>query len=873
MNRSNAWAWSLMLIATLFFGVGLGLSLGHAIWAPQTARVADAPPNDSSASPRRPSADPSTEPGRSAATAGTPRIKSARANAATPGEYWAARHLFVTVNGQWLADAAQAMLKDLRPGGVLLTENNLGSRAQTFALVREIKTAAGFGDGLGDLPLIAAQQEGGPYNQLAVENAPSAQAVAQTGDPELARKLGREYAEACVGRGIAIAFAPVLDVFEVGAINPGFAARSFGTDQSVVTTFGLAMADGLRQGGVLPVVKHFPGFGAATYGADGLLVVLNKDYGGLARVMYPFREAIRYGVPGVLVAHVAVPALDVDEPRRSAALSPAIVNDLMRERWGFEGVIVADDVAMNSMTREIGAEAAAVQALAAGCDAVLFLDPDPGRIRAVAAAIATAVENGQLSRERLEQSVRRLERWQDAIGNLNPIETAAPDPGDAPTQISESPPPARTEDTESLPTTPQQLAAASPQLDGQAPSTRPTTVEPEPQLSTQEEPSPAPAPATALSQSPPRAPDSPVESRAESKSTQPQELPTNTPPTEAAATVVASAPPRTEPAKPAPDADSPKVGATSEPPAPDPEPSEEQATVNVEETKPRTSGEPEVPQPEVKPLETDVAKLDSPPPAAAAPSSSPKSDSAPPTEEPKIGSTVTAEEVERSSVVHTVKEGELLSAVAQLYAVAVTDLVRWNKLDSAQVTPGTDLTIYLPETEAAPATNKKAPATLPPEEPNEPQPEVVVPAGKLVHTVIDGDSLSSVAEKYGVSMTDLALWNGLQEAALKPGQLLTVFLDAESAASAGASGPAPVPAPDDASTVEAVPNDETAVARGGPVHYSPETRTIDYEIKPGDTLRKIAREHETTLETLLSLNNLKDANHIMVGSKLKVPAP
>ena len=205
MNKNNAWAWSLMLLATLLFGIGLGLSLGYAIWvsngpvavstaaAPTGSELAPSFGNSETTAGAAPTQPESLAAGTSSSPTQAP-TRSAAASLPATNDYWAGRHLIVTVNGQWLAASAGQMLKELRPGAVLLTESNLGSRAQTFALVREIKRAVGIGEGLGDLPLIAAQQEGGPYNLLAVENAPSAQVIGQSGDPELARRLGRGHA-------------------------------------------------------------------------------------------------------------------------------------------------------------------------------------------------------------------------------------------------------------------------------------------------------------------------------------------------------------------------------------------------------------------------------------------------------------------------------------------------------------------------------------------------------------------------------------------------------------------------------------------------------------------------------------------------------
>ncbi len=798
-----------MLMATLLFGVALGFSLGYVTFSPRPPVAEEAKAQAPQSASEVPAAEPSPVPVKTAApaavsappiaapiiSAGAPQPGPAAASTPGPDGYWAARHLIIAVNGQWLAEGTKALLRELRPGAVLLQDVNLGSRTQTFALVKEIKAAEGLGEGLGDLPLIAVQQEGGPYNLLGVENAPSAQALGQNGDPELARKIGQQYGEACVGRGIAIAFAPVLDVFEAGAINPGFAVRSFGTEHTLVARIGLAMADGLRQGGVLPVVKHFPGYGAATYGSDGLLVALNKDPAGLGRLLYPFDQAVRRGVPGMLVAHVAVPALDPENPRRPAALSPVLVSELLRARWGYEGVIVADDVALNSMTRSMGAEQASVQALAAGCDAVIMLDPDPARIRAVSAAIAAAVERGTLSREKLQQSVARLQRWQEAIVNLNPI-----GPGAEGGRVAELAAPAHVLET----------AIA-------APVEMPATQNP-----------PTPAPAVQ-----PAAP----------------EVPAASPPIETA---------------PAPAAvDSPSAEAATVP--------------SVAEPVPAT--------PEAAPL-----PVASPPPAEVMPVTNPAAAPA---------AAAAAAPADASRIEHTVREGEKLSDIARDYAVSVEDIVRWNELSSASPSVGAKLTIYLGDAGAptkapdAPSPPAAVAAEVPAAE--APQAEAPVPAPNLAgvavkaaHTVVAGETLGQIAEKYKVAEADIKLWNGLETDALEAGAVLTIFLGggatpemeakpeaAPEPAAETPSAPATTPEPSAAIPEPSTPASvaEAAPAPAAPTPPAAEIATEKYVVQAGDTINKIARQYKTTHETILHLNNLKDANQIRAGQTLKVPKP
>ena len=159
------------------------------------------------------------------------------------------------------------------------------------------------------------------------------------------------------------------------------------------------------------VRKRVPGQGGATRARDGRGLVVALEICGVAKTMLPFNDAVRSGIPGLLMGHEAVPALDPGGENRSAALSPNLVGHVLREQWGYEGVLIADDVAHAPLTKSLPEERAIVQALAAGCDAVIFLDPNPERIMAAVRAIETAVENGELSWEQLDASKRRLDAW------------------------------------------------------------------------------------------------------------------------------------------------------------------------------------------------------------------------------------------------------------------------------------------------------------------------------------------------------------------------------------------------------------------------------------------------------------------------------
>ncbi|MDK1020907.1 MAG: glycoside hydrolase family 3 N-terminal domain-containing protein, partial [Candidatus Hydrogenedentes bacterium] len=843
VNRSDSWAWSITLLITCLLGVGLGLSLGYALFrhgaaAPEFASAPDASttvrPSSSAAAPSERVAPQNQDTQSVGAAVANSDETDSVAEAATgveqpseapaeasdtlqrPGDddIWAARHLFIAVNGQWLAEGTKAFLRELKPGGVVLRAANLQSQSQTLDLVKEIKDAAGSGGGLGDLPLIAVQEEGGPYNRLGLVDSPSAQELGRSGDDERARSLGQSYAQACLVRGIGVTLSPVLDVYESGTVDPGLEARSFGTDQTVVANIGLAMVDGLRQGGVIPVVKHFPGYGASTYGSDGMLVVLNKDISGLARVMYPFKEAVLRNVQGIVVGYVAVPALDKEDPRRPAALSPILVTELLRNRWGFEGVILAADVALNEFTHARPIERTAVEALAAGCDAVVLLDANPQRIRLVRDAIEKAVYTGELRREALDRSKERLSRWQEFLRmtpSANPAAQAKLEPRKTPDAREEEAgtsglvfsaapveraanPIAPAAESSEPPSEKERITVAQVQDVDMIPP-EPAESQPE-QVSTPEEDPNADAEDESLAPLEPEV-DQP-ETRVEADTEPAVQTEGETPPESGAADDETTLTGEKTPSEAVPDLPDDTSGASIEEEAPE-------TTVASEDIEP--GPEPEPSHDNTRTVEA-IAGEDVPSLEEAAPA---ESVSTPPVEEhePKTimvakASTGPVQDTSQhgGSIEHTVRENELLSEIASLYGVSASDLVRWNDLRQAKLQAGSTLTIHLESEEPigeeldfkVPSENQKG-ASLP---------DLSNLTYKMVHTVAPGDTLLELAERYKVSVDDLTLWNGLDDGAIQEGQKLTIFLGSEQE----------------------------------PADSAAEVKTVEYEVQPGDTLLK-----------------------------------
>ena len=445
MPRGNGRQSYSVISGLLAVGIAVGLVIGYTLWGLRAPRPEVSGPQEavdtSTAEPPEGSAEEPPPPAPIEHDAEAEQL----ARLQDEIDIWPARHLFISIKGKQLDPETKVFLKRLKPGGIVLLADNIQNEKQTAGLAAEIKQAVGLGTGIADLPLIAVDQEGGPVNRLNLDDAPSARTVGEKGDVQAALTMGERTAEACKARGIGIVLGPVLDVFEPGS-SAGMQERCYGTDGRVVAAMGLAFADGLMRTGVLPVVKHFPGHGATREDSHTELAVLAQDKEVISKAIRPFNEAVIVGIPAMMVGHIAVPMFDRDQPKRPASLSPILVTSLLRDRFDYQGVVITDDLAMGAIAQSYSPEPAAVEALMAGNDAILFLDRDPTRIRSVCTAIERAVESGRIDRAQLLDSMSRLDQLQAWLRKPQPLKHPLPtlplatpaasvEPGEQPTEI------------------------------------------------------------------------------------------------------------------------------------------------------------------------------------------------------------------------------------------------------------------------------------------------------------------------------------------------------------------------------------------------------------------------------------------------------
>jgi beta-N-acetylhexosaminidase len=273
-----------------------------------------------------------------------------------------------------------------------------------IALNRELHRAAPDGTPA----LIAVDQEGGHVQRV---RAPATDwppmlahdGFAPPGDEELAGEVGRALGAELRALGFDIDFAPVLDV-HTNPANPVIGDRAFGTEPEAVVRRALAFVRGLDEAGVLACGKHFPGHGDTHTDSHLELPRIDHGWERLERIeLLPFARAAAAGIPMIMTAHVVFAALD---PDRSATVSEAVVTGLLRQRLGYRGVVVSDDITMRAIADHMGADAAAVGAVRAGCDVILVCRDEDQQQAAEAGLIREAERDSELRRRIGEAAAR-----------------------------------------------------------------------------------------------------------------------------------------------------------------------------------------------------------------------------------------------------------------------------------------------------------------------------------------------------------------------------------------------------------------------------------------------------------------------------------
>lgn len=310
----------------------------------------------------------------------------------------------------WVTEAMTEALERYPVGGFVLFGENITDPAQLAVFNASLREACGIA------PFLAVDEEGGRVARLANHDAfdlpryESAASVGSSGEYRDALLMGDTIGGYLREYGFNLNFAPVADV-NTNPHNPVIGTRAFSSDPEIAAGMAGAMADGLRQQGIVPVFKHFPGHGDTAEDSHAGLAVSYKTEEEMASCEWlPFLEA--GPMECVMVAHVASPELTGD--MTPATMSYRMVTEILKERLGFRGLVITDALEMGAVTESYSSGEAALNALNAGCDLLLM----PMDLAEAFDAVVSAVESGEYPEEKLEETVLRILKFKMDAGIL-----------------------------------------------------------------------------------------------------------------------------------------------------------------------------------------------------------------------------------------------------------------------------------------------------------------------------------------------------------------------------------------------------------------------------------------------------------------------
>jgi beta-N-acetylhexosaminidase len=318
---------------------------------------------------------------------------------------WIGRLFMAGIPGPEMDRETEALIRDHALGGVILFARNIEEPVQVATLCSRLQEAAM--DSQGTPLFLAVDQEGGrvarlrePFTQFpgnsVIGNDPNAM--------ERAAEFGKTTATEMRLVGLNMNMAPVVDV-RMGAPERHLDGRLFSDDPQKVAMLGQCVVKSLQENGVMAVAKHFPGLGRATRDPHHDLPTIEADIQEIEEShLVPFRAAMEQGVAAVMTSHALYPALDRKYP---GTLSRTIVTGLIREKLGFNGLVVTDDLEMGAIKRGWGAAPGAVAAFAAGCD-ILLICKDQGAVLEGMERLRDSLLRGEVPMERLHRAIRRV---------------------------------------------------------------------------------------------------------------------------------------------------------------------------------------------------------------------------------------------------------------------------------------------------------------------------------------------------------------------------------------------------------------------------------------------------------------------------------
>ena len=298
-------------------------------------------------------------------------------------------------------DTTKQKLSEYPVGGLVYFSKNIKSADQLKEMLDTTRNTMIY-------PVfLAVDEEGGSVSRVAgaglADDVGDMSEIGSTCDPEKAKEAGTAIGTYLSQFGFNVDFAPVADV--VSAENAVIGNRSFGSDPNVVGTMVAAEVQGLQESGVSACLKHFPGIGDTTTDTHDEKTVSEKTLEDMQQTDLPaFQSGIDAGADFVMVSHMSLPNVVGDDT--PCSLSGAVINDLLRNQLGYDGIVITDALDMSAITDSYSSAEAAVKAIEAGADMLLM----PENFEEAYQGVLDAVQNGTISEDRINESLKRIYR-------------------------------------------------------------------------------------------------------------------------------------------------------------------------------------------------------------------------------------------------------------------------------------------------------------------------------------------------------------------------------------------------------------------------------------------------------------------------------
>ncbi len=324
-----------------------------------------------------------------------------RVESLDPSIEWTTYDDLANLKNQEITMEMRKVNHDYPVGGIILYAWNIEDETQLASIIKQVRSLNGS-------PLLCIDEEGGRVSRIAnnpnfhVKKYESMAAIGATGDPKNAYECGNTIGTYLKRYDFDIDFAPVADV-NTNPDNIIIGPRAFSDDPAVAAPMVTNYLQGLKDAGITGCIKHFPGHGDTTNDTHSGYVQSLKTWDEMNQCeMVTFRAGIQWGCQLIMTAHIAVP--NVTGTNIPSTLSPVVLQDKLRGELGYQNIIITDGMEMGAITMHYTSGEAAVGSIKAGVDIVL----GPRDFTEAFDAVIAAVNNGTLSEERINQSVRRI---------------------------------------------------------------------------------------------------------------------------------------------------------------------------------------------------------------------------------------------------------------------------------------------------------------------------------------------------------------------------------------------------------------------------------------------------------------------------------